>query len=245
MKKYELTTETRAWLGKTLYRIRALMDFGDVKRGAFGGFVESEKNLDHEGNAWVSDDACVFGDAYVSGNAVVSGSARVFGDAWVYGDARVYDNARVYDEAWVYDNALVCGDARVSGNAWVYGCACVYDSAHVSGKAQVFGNTRIFGNVRVFGNAAVSGDARVCRSEHYLLVGPIGSRGDFTTFFRNKDRGVTVGCGCFTGSIEDFDAAVTKTHRDNEHGKVYRLAIEMARAQIDLTGDNEKENGDY
>ncbi len=119
MKKYELTEETVTVYGKTLYRIRAVRDFGSVKTGEFGGYIEKEENLSHFDNAWVCGDAWVFGNA------------RVYDDAWVFG------NARVYDDAWVFGNARVCGDAKVYGNARVY------DDAWVSGNAEVF-NTRHF-----------------------------------------------------------------------------------------------------
>ena len=39
-KKYKLTDETTNLLGRTLYRIEALKDFGDVKEGDKGGYVE-------------------------------------------------------------------------------------------------------------------------------------------------------------------------------------------------------------
>ena len=45
MKKFELTSETIIFLGKTLFRIKALIDFGNVKSGDLGGFVEKEENL--------------------------------------------------------------------------------------------------------------------------------------------------------------------------------------------------------
>ena len=75
MKKFELTSEFVTFLGKKLFRIKALISFGNVKEGELGGFVEKEENLSNDGNAWVS------------------GDARVSGDAWVYGDARVSGNA--------------------------------------------------------------------------------------------------------------------------------------------------------
>ncbi len=78
MKKYELTEETVTVFGKTLYRIRAVRDFGSVKTGEFGGYIEKEENLSHFGNAWISGDAWVYGDARVSGNARVFGNAEVF-----------------------------------------------------------------------------------------------------------------------------------------------------------------------
>ena len=83
MKKYELTEETVIVSGKTLYRIRAVRDFGSVKAGDLGGYIEKEENLSHCGEAWVSDNAMVCGYAEVCGNAKVSGKACVCGDAEV------------------------------------------------------------------------------------------------------------------------------------------------------------------
>ena len=46
MNKYELTQETKKLPnGIILYRIKALNDFGDVKAGDLGGFVEKESNI--------------------------------------------------------------------------------------------------------------------------------------------------------------------------------------------------------
>ena len=59
MKKFELTGEFITFLGKKLFRIKALVGFGDVKAGKLGGYVEKEENLDHEGNAWVYGNARV------------------------------------------------------------------------------------------------------------------------------------------------------------------------------------------
>ena len=50
---------------RKLYRIRALKDFHNVKKGKFGGYIASERNLSHEGEAWVSGDARISGDAQV------------------------------------------------------------------------------------------------------------------------------------------------------------------------------------
>lgn len=166
MKKYELTAEFIEKWGKKLFRIKALISFGNVEADELGGYIEKEDNLAQEGNAWV------------------------YGDAWVFGNARVLGGARVYDNAWVSGNAEVSGDACVSGGAWV------------SDNAD------------------------------YLLIGPIGSRFSFTTFFKNKDKGITVSCGCFLGTIAEFRAKVTDTHGNNKHAKIYNLAADMAELQI-------------
>jgi hypothetical protein len=53
--KYKLTDEKLSWYGRKLYRIQALKDFGYVKAGDFGGWVESESNLSQEGDCWIYD----------------------------------------------------------------------------------------------------------------------------------------------------------------------------------------------
>ena len=74
-KKYILTDDVIDFNGHTLHRIKAVRDFDCVKAGDLGGFIESEKNLDHDGDAWVSGAARVSGDADF---AVISGFGRVF-----------------------------------------------------------------------------------------------------------------------------------------------------------------------
>ena len=77
--KYKLTDETINHLGKTLYRIVALKQFADVGNGEKGGFVESDKNLDQSGNAWVG------GNAWVYGNALVSGGKHICPPLYIQG----------------------------------------------------------------------------------------------------------------------------------------------------------------
>lgn len=179
-KKFILTEETRVVKGKNLYRIRAAKDFGNVKRGDLGGFVEKEENLSHEGNSWICDDARVFSNAYVSGNAYIYGNARISGNAricgnarvcdgaYIYGNARICDNAYVHERAWiygntwVYGNAHVYGDTRIYGNARIYDNVCIYDNAYVYGDTRIGGNAHVFEDADVFGNAVVHGDARIC-----------------------------------------------------------------------------------
>ena len=82
MKKYELLADdTILLLDVTLYRIRALKDFENVKKGGLGGYIEKESNLSHYNNAWV------YGDARVSGDAEVKSSKDyiVFKNNWSSG----------------------------------------------------------------------------------------------------------------------------------------------------------------
>ena len=149
MKKFEFTGETKTislfFRTATLHRIRAVAEFGLVKIGDLGGWIEKEENLSHEGKAWV------------------------------------------------------------------------------------------------WGDAEVCGDAKVFSASHVLVIGAIGSRDDFTTFFRDKDNEITVKCGCFLGKIDKFLEKVTQTHGDSKYALVYRAAVEVARLQIDLSGEAPKD----
>ena len=115
----------------------------------------------------------------------------------------------------------------------------------MSGNAWVSGDARVYGDAWVSGNARVSGDARVFRMSHYLTVGPLGSRNDFTTFYRTKHLTICVNCGCFRGDIDQFFEAVEKTHGNNKHARAYKAAIALAKLQIDLNEEdsNEEETG--
>ena len=209
MKKFELTAESKINIfGKKLFRIKALISFGDVKEGETGGWVEKEENLEQVyGNAWVYGDAEVYGDARVSGDARVYGDARVSGDAEVSGNARVYGDAKVYGNAWVY------GDARVYGDAWVSGNARVYGDARVSGDARVYGDAWVYGDAEVSGNAWVYGDARVSGDADYTTIRGFGTQFRATTFFRCKDKQIRVSCGCFFGTISEFREQVKNTRK--------------------------------
>ena len=156
-KKYKLTDETMNIYGRTLYRIEALRDFNDVKRGDKGGYIEKEENLSQNG------------------------------DCWVYDDAMVYGNARVYDNAIVYSNAEVYGNAEVFNNAQVYCNALVIDNARVYGKAEVYHNARIFGNAEVFGNAEIRGDAEIASNSDYIVFKNWWSSGRCCTWTRSNN----------------------------------------------------------
>lgn len=133
--KYKFTGEQKVVFGVKLQRLERLSD------GALGGWIESESNLNHDGDAWVSGNAQVYGHAQVYGNAQIYGYALVFGNAKVYGSAKVCGGALVTDDAKVYGEALVTDDAKLYGNAQVYG------NTQVRGSTVVSGNTHVHGGV--------------------------------------------------------------------------------------------------
>ena len=132
MKKFELTTDSIKRNGVTLYRIKSLIDFGDVKAGDLGGYVEKEENLSQSGNAWV------------------------------YGDARV------------------------------------------------------------------SGDA------DYIYLKGFGSYNRSTTMFRAKGGNICVSCGCFSGTLQEFESKVKETHGNNKFAREYLALVEVAKIHFEV-----------
>lgn len=126
MKKFELTTESITFLGRTLFRIKALISFGNVKAGELGGYIEKEGNLSHEGDAWVCDNARVCGNAWVCDNARVYGDARVCGDAWVCDNAEVYGNADIATISGFGSEYRTTTFFRTKNDEIAVKCGCFY-----------------------------------------------------------------------------------------------------------------------
>lgn len=109
------------------------------------------------------------------------------------------------------------------GSCWVYGDARVYD------------NAQVYGNARVSGDAWVYGDARVKSCRDIFCITGLGSRYGTTTIYRN-DGGITVVCGCFLGTLEEFEAKVKETHGGNLYGREYLKLIELAKLHFEVEG---------
>lgn len=108
MKKYKLLLDDMvANIDVTLYRIIALKDFDDVKKGDLGGYVEDEKNLSQFGSCWIYDDAKVAYKAYVCDNSKIYGDVYIHGDTHIYGSAIIKGNAEIHGNANVGNNAIV------------------------------------------------------------------------------------------------------------------------------------------
>ena len=66
-----------------------------------------------------------------------------------------------------------------------------------------------------------------------IIVGAIGSRNGYTTIF-HTDKGVFVMCGCFKGTLDEFEAKVKETHHGNKHERDYLALIQFAKVKFEL-----------
>ena len=256
-KKYELTDDTMVIGGCTLHRIRALRSFRNVIKGELGGFIQSEANLSHAGEAWVFDDAKVFDKARVIENAKVMKDATVFDAAIIGKRAIVSGSANVYKNAIVCDHALVKDYASVCGRAIIKDEAIVSDRASVEGKAIIGMHSRVGGDTVVgdeaeiltkstvkflYIDAYIRGKARILSKKDVITIGPIGSRASTLTAYRSRslrtyDGGdIEVCTGCFHGSLGAFEFQVFERHRGNYVNlEQYRAAIAFIKKFFEIS----------
>ena len=66
-----------------------------------------------------------------------------------------------------------------------------------------------------------------------LIVGTIGSRNGYTTIF-HTDKGLFVQCGCFKGTLDEFEAKVKETHQGNKHERDYLALIQFVKVKFEV-----------
>ena len=111
---------------------------------------------------------------------------------------------------------------NLSGDAWV------------SGDAQVSGNAQVSGDAQVSGNAQVSGDAKVSNNNEHCGFDCFGSANRHTHAYKTQSGKVEIICGCFRGSIEEFEEQVKKTHQGNEFERQYMAIAEVIKIKLGL-----------
>ena len=199
-KKFELTDLSVYWYGFTLYRIKALKDFSDVKKGDIGGWIEKEDNLSQDGNCWV------------------------YNDAKVYDDTKVFDNARVFDDAIVHGNAIIYGNARVSDHAQVFGHAKVYGHALVCDKAKILYDAKVFNNAKVGNNAEIDGNAVIKSINDYVIFDDCCCRGRYITWTKSNNMWCV---SYFNGTGDKF---IEKGYNESkEIGRKYEAMVEYTK----------------
>lgn len=224
MKKYELLEDDNfTILARKVYRIRALKDFGYVNKGQKGGYVESEKNLSHDGLCWVRD------NAIVCNHAQVIGDAEVCKNAFLSGRVIVRDNATVSDYGRVMGTAVVCDRSKVLDHASVYGNNILRDDSIIQGYATIGGNAVIESNANVCGDAFILGDALIRSIFDYATISGFGHKGRCTTFFRLSNGDIAVKCGCFYGTLGEFRKKVIETHGNTKYAEEYLMIADLMK----------------
>jgi len=164
------------------YQIRAVRDFGDVRKGQLGGYVSGEHNLCPNGNCWIDETSYVLENARITEEAQVRAHSVVSGNAIISMLAEVYE-CQIMDHV-VIDGSPIIENSQISGNAIVGGMPYILH-ASISGRAHIHGvadlrrvTVRDYANIHdevfiteaiIAGNAVVKKKANVIGA-HYLPV---------------------------------------------------------------------------
>lgn len=132
---------------RTAYRIQAIKNFGDVKSGDKGGYVESIYNLSEDGDCWLYDNSMVLENAEILGNAKIKGDTRV------YGGSKISDNVTIIDSVigaeYQRNNITICDNAylnKVILNGAEY--VDIFNNVQIE-SSSISGNISLHDNVTI------------------------------------------------------------------------------------------------
>lgn len=244
MKKFRvLENDSIVLNGRVLFRIESLKDFSGIRKGDLGGYIQSDKNLSHEGNCWVYDNAKVYDNARVRDDASVSKEAEVYGKAIILNNVKVTDRAKVFQSSELYDGVIIRDDAKVYGSAKLYGIVRLYNESQVYGNARINGTVELYdytvvrGYVRMDGEYVLNGYALIEGDSDYISISPIGSElGGMLQAYKDINGNIICKRGCYVADIHDFENKVDKTHR----GTLFHVQYKMALSLIKVRLGNEK-----
>ena len=180
MLKYEIQQQDhRLPDGRKVNRIKALRDFGTVKAGTIGGFVEADDNLSHDGLCWIADDAMALDRSRVSRDAQLRDRARISDWAAITDRCVVCDDARLQDSVFAYDDTIIGAQSVLAEVVTVYGNAVIrcHPRFSVSGKTRlpnlrgqaiIRENAQLEGSISVQDFSIVEGHAIVRDSARLL-----------------------------------------------------------------------------
>ena len=160
-KKYVmLANDTITVKGQKVFRIKALEDFGIVKKGELGGYIAKESNLSFkEGSAaWVGKEAIVMDDASVLNHAHVTDYAIVAGTTTVKDSAIVGGSAEINGNCFIMKEAVVTGSAKLNGKVVVTDIAIVMEDVSLNGEIRVYGDTTLSGDIEINEKADIGFD---------------------------------------------------------------------------------------
>ena len=139
-RKYELTNITMKFKERTLYRIRALKDFSNVKKGDLGGWVSSENNLSQEGDCWIYDEAKCMDNARMYDNSTMHDYSKMYdysimrGNSEMYGHSEMFNYSEMYDYSIMHDNSIMYDYSEMHDHSRMYGDSILKDEEKLYGE---------------------------------------------------------------------------------------------------------------
>ena len=235
----------------TVYRIKALKDFGDVKKGDIGGYVQSKENLSQLGDCWIynnaivsenakiEDNAKIYDNANVYDNAVISECAKIEGNAVISECAKIEGNAKIKDNAKIHDFAIIEDNAKVAGNSIINDNVVICENSLIVGNSIIRDNCIIFSNAvirdsHIFGKAFIGEDAKIFNSNDYISISNVNNNS--LTVFRaknNKNNELNIVYNNCSFTFREFIKYV-KTIQCKKYRKELLLALKFAKRKLSI-----------
>lgn len=143
-----------------------------------------------------------------------------------------YEDTLSHDgDCWIDEDVCVLGDSYICGDIQIYGNvvivdSCIYgnDDSEIYDDVEIFNSSIVAGgeihdNCKIYNTAIntpvhLSHDANINGSGDYIFVKGFGSADRDTTFFKCDNELIRVNCGCFSGTIDEFEEAVKRRHSE-------------------------------
>ena len=232
-KKYEMTNITMEFEERTLYRIRALKNFRNVKAGDLGGWVSGKHNLSQEGDCWIYDEAkCMdnarmYHNSAMYNNAVMCDFSEMHGCSEMHNYSAMLDNSRMYNCSAMYDNSRMYNDSKMYSNSRMFDNSTMCNKAVMLDNSKMFENSRMYRDSRLKNKEKLCGKL-VCKVDRFIEINNTGGRVVTGVL---KDGKILYNIGCqneitketFIDRIYNEGGGIEK----NPHRKEYLKIIDM------------------
>ena len=98
----------------------------------------------------------------------------------------------------------------------------------------MYGDAWVSGDAQVYDDAQVSGDAKIENNDSHCGFDCFGLSNRHTHAYLTNGNKVEIICGCFKGSIEEFEKKVEETHSGTLYEKQYKAIIGVIKIKFGL-----------
>ena len=232
-RKYEMTNITMEFEERTLYRVRALKNFRNVKAGDLGGWVSGKHNLSQEGDCWIYDEAkCMdnarmYHNSAMYNNAVMCDFSEMHGCSEMHNYSAMLDNSRMYNCSAMYDNSRMYNDSKMYNNSRMFDNSAMHNNTVMLDNSKMFENSRMYRDSRLKNKESLYGKL-VTKVDRFIEINNTGGR-IVTGVLKNGKIFYNIGCQneitrkTFVGRIYNEDGGIEK----NPHREEYLKIIDM------------------
>ena len=239
-RKYKLTNTTIRYMGRKLYRIKALKDFSDVKKGDLGGWVFSKNNLSQEGDCWIYNNAKCMDNARMYDNSTMFDRSEMHDNTIMYDYSRMHGNSAMYDYSKMYGNSAMYGYSRMLDYTTMYGNSEMHDYSKMCDNSEMHEGSKMYNNSiisehgEMWKNGVLDGDKNlygklVSKVDKFIdVINPRQGR-IVTGVLKNGEILYNVGCQneitkeTFVNRIYNEDGGIER----NPHREEYLKIIDM------------------